>query len=121
MGERARQKAKRQRVNKGRVVFQLPTGVGRGGRVGLAVLHGGGGRVRRVHGRLGGVQVGLLLELADVLLVPDPLVAEPVGYLHEAERNRGGGCGEGEEGEGGGGAEESDVKQPHAPCTHRAV
>jgi hypothetical protein len=30
---------------------------------------------------LGGVGVGLLLRLADVLLVPDPLVAEPVRNL----------------------------------------
>lgn len=73
----------------------MPTRVGRGGRVGLAVLHGGGGRVRRVHGRLGGVQVGLLLELADVLLVPDALVAEPVGYLRERSRTERGGAGGG--------------------------
>lgn len=32
-------------------------------------------------GLLGGVEVGLLLRLADVLLVADALVAEPVGDL----------------------------------------
>lgn len=45
---------------------------------------GGLGRslsLRRPHGRLHGVEVGLLLELADVFLVADPLVAKPVGHL----------------------------------------
>lgn len=34
-------------------------------------------------GLLGGVEVGLLLRLADVLLVPDALVAEPIGHLRQ--------------------------------------
>lgn len=59
----------------------MPTGIGSGGGVGLAVLHSGGCSVCRVHGGLGGVQVGLFLKLADVFLVPDPFVPEPVGYL----------------------------------------
>lgn len=39
--------------------------------------------MRGSHGCLSGVQVGLLLELANVFFVADPLVAEPVGYLRE--------------------------------------
>lgn len=57
---------------------ELTGGVGGGGGVGLAAVgrHVGGAdrRPRRVH-------VGLLLELPDVLLVADPLVAEPVRHL----------------------------------------
>ena len=37
--------------------------------------------LRGHQGCLHGVDVGLLLELPDVLLVADPLVAEPVGNL----------------------------------------
>ncbi len=55
------------------------------------------------QGCLHGIEVGLLLELANVFLVADSFVAKPVGYL----------CGRAE----GGGAEESDVKQPQ----HRAL
>lgn len=53
-------------------------GVRSGGRVGLAAVsrHAGG-----ADGGLGGVHVGLLLELANVLLVSDSLVPKPVGYL----------------------------------------
>ena len=40
------------------------TGVGRGRRVGLAVLHGGGDGVGRVHRGLGGVKVRLPLSLS---------------------------------------------------------
>lgn len=64
----------------------VPTGVGRGGRVGLAVLHRGGCGVGRVYGGLGGVQVGLFLKLADIFLVADPFVAKPVGHLCGASR-----------------------------------
>lgn len=35
----------------------------------------------RHDGRLHGIDVGLLLELPDVLLVADSLVAKPVAYL----------------------------------------
>lgn len=56
-------------------VCELTGRVGGGGGVSLAAVgrHVGGAdrRPRRVH-------VGLLLELADVFLVPDSLVAEPV-------------------------------------------
>lgn len=54
--------------------------------------------MRGSHGCLSGIQVGLLLELANVFFVADPLVAEPVGYLRErrkekerGEKKRGGG------------------------------
>ena len=57
-----------------------------GGGVGLAVLHGGGHGVGCRYGGLGGVEVGLFLELADVFLVADSLVAEPVGDLREGHR-----------------------------------
>lgn len=67
---------------------RAPTGVGCGGRVGLAVLHGGGCSVGCVHGGLGSVQVGLFLKLADIFLVADPFVAEPVGYLCGESRGR---------------------------------
>lgn len=62
------------------------TRVGCGGRVGLTVLDGGGHCMRGSHGCLSCVQVGLLLELADVFFVTDPLVAEPVGYLRERQK-----------------------------------
>lgn len=78
----------------------LPTRVRRGRGVCLAVLRRNGCSLRRVDGGLGGIQVGLLLKLADVFLVPDALVAEPVGYLCERRAGEGGG------------AEESDIKQP---------
>lgn len=81
----------------------VPTGVGCGRGVGLAVLHCSGCSVCCIYSSLGGIQVGLFLKLADIFLVPDPFVAKPVGYL----------CGRAE----GGGAEESDVKQPQ----HRAL
>lgn len=35
----------------------------------------------RPKGRLHGVQIGLFLELPDVLLIANPLVAKPVGHL----------------------------------------
>lgn len=40
------------------------------------------------HCRLHGIKVGLLLELADVFLVSNSLVAEPVGDLCERENTR---------------------------------
>lgn len=59
-----------------------------GSSAGDGSLTGGVGGVRRVlallrgpQGGLHGVDVGLFLELADVLLVTDPLVAKPVGHL----------------------------------------
>lgn len=64
----------------------VPTRVGSGGGVGLAVLHCSGCSVRRIHSSLGGIQVGLFLKLADVFLVSDPFVAEPVGYLRVGDR-----------------------------------
>lgn len=39
-----------------------------------------------VHGRLRCVQVRLFLKLANVFLVPDSLVPEPVGYLEEGDK-----------------------------------
>lgn len=71
----------------GRVGSQRPvrTGVWRGGRVGLVVLHGCGYGVRGRHGCLCGIEVGFFLKLADILLVPDSFVAKPVGYLQSAE------------------------------------
>lgn len=44
--------------------------------------------MRGSHGCLSGIQVGLLLELADVFFVADPLVAEPVGYLRERRKEK---------------------------------
>lgn len=61
----------------------VPTGVGCGRGVGLAVLHCGGHCMRCCYCSLSSVQVSFFLELAYVLLVPDSLVAEPVGYLGE--------------------------------------
>lgn len=81
----------------------VPTGVGSGRGVGLAVLHCSRCSMRCIYSCLGGVQVGFFLKLADVFLVPDPFVAKPVGYLRGRAQ--------------GGGAEESDVKQPQ----HRAL
>lgn len=78
----------------------VPTGVRCGRGVRLAVLRCNGCSLCRIYSSLGGVQVGLLLKLADVFLVPDALVAEPVGYLCERRAEEGGG------------AEESDIKQP---------
>lgn len=76
----------------------VPTRVRCSRGVGLAVLHCSGCSMCRVYSSLGGVQVGFLLKLANIFLVADALVAEPVGYLRgRAQR---------------GGAEESDVKQP---------
>lgn len=75
----------------------MPTGVGCGRGVGLAVLHCSGCSVCRIYSSLGGIQVGFFLKLADIFLVPDPFVAKPVGYLRGRAE--------------GGGAEESDVKQ----------
>lgn len=71
----------------GRVGSERPvrTGVWRGGRVGLVVLHGCGYSVRSRHGCLCGIEVGFFLKLADILLVPDSFVAKPVGYLQSAE------------------------------------
>lgn len=65
-----------------------PTGVGCGRGVGLAVLHCSGCSVCCIYSGLGGIQVGLFLKLADIFLVPDPFVAEPVGYLCEHSRRR---------------------------------
>ena len=45
---------------------------------------GGPGGTGGAGGRPGGVHVGLLLRLDDVLLVADPLVAEPVTNLGSA-------------------------------------
>lgn len=78
----------------------VPTGVRCGRGVCLAVLRCHGCSLCCIHGGLGGVQVGLLLKLADIFLVSDALVAEPVGYLCERRAEEGGG------------AEESDIKQP---------
>lgn len=78
----------------------VPTGVRCGRGVRLAVLRCNGCSLCRIYSSLGGVQVGLLLKLADIFLVPDALVAEPVGYLCERRAGEGGG------------AEESDIKQP---------
>lgn len=57
------------------------TGIWRGGRIGLVVLHRCGHCVCGCHGCLGSVEVGFFLKLADILLVPDSFVAKPVGYL----------------------------------------
>lgn len=81
----------------------VPTGVRRGRGVGLAVLHCSSCSMGCVYSRLGSIQVGLFLKLADIFLVPDPFVAKPVGYLRGRAQ--------------GGGAEESDVRQPQ----HRAL
>lgn len=59
----------------------VPTGVGCGGGVGLAVLHRSSGSLCCVDGGLGGVQVSLFLKLSDIFLVANPFVAEPVGDL----------------------------------------
>ena len=40
-----------------------------------------GASLRHSHGRLGSVQRSLLLRLAYILLVPDPLIAKPVAHL----------------------------------------
>lgn len=65
--------------------LRVLTGVGCGRRVGLAVVYGGGYSMGGAHGGLGCVEVGLLLELSDILLVADPLVAKPVGYLRKGK------------------------------------
>lgn len=78
----------------------VPTGVRCGRGVCLAVLRCNGCSLCCVYSSLGGIQVGLLLKLADIFLVSDALVAEPVGYLCERRAKEGGG------------AEESDIKQP---------
>lgn len=65
-----------------------------GGGVGLVVLDGGSHGVRCSHGRLCRVEIGFLLELPNVLLVPDSLIAKPVGHLQwrEVARVRGTKC-----------------------------
>lgn len=59
------------------------TRIGCSGGVGLTVLHGSSHSMCCIHSSFGSIQIGLLLELADVLLVTDPLVAKPVRYLGE--------------------------------------
>lgn len=59
-----------------------------GGGVGLVVLDGRGHGVRCSHSRLCRIQIGFLLELPDVLLVPDSLIAKPVGHLQWREVGR---------------------------------
>lgn len=59
-----------------------------GGGVCLVVLDGRGHGVRCGHSRLCRVEVGFFLELPDVLLVPDSLIAKPVGHLQWREVGR---------------------------------
>lgn len=67
---------------------QVRTRVWGGGGVGLVVLDSRGHGVRCSHGRLCRVEIGFLLELPDVLLVPDSLIAKPVGHLQGTEVGR---------------------------------
>lgn len=78
----------------------VPTRVRCGRGVCLAVLRCNGCSLCCIYSSLGGIQVGLLLKLANIFLVSDALVAKPVGYLCKRRAEEGGG------------AEESDIKQP---------
>lgn len=59
-----------------------------GGGVCLVVLDGRGHGVRCGHSRLCCVEIGFFLELPNVLLVPDSLIAKPVGHLQRREVRR---------------------------------
>lgn len=85
------------------------TRIGCSGWVGLTVLHSSSYGMRCIHSSFGSIQIGLLLELANVLLVTDPLVAKPIRYLVE-KKKKGGGVGRGE-------GRVSDVKVDEALCT----
>lgn len=56
-----------------------------GGGVCLVVLDGCGHGVCCGHSRLCRVEIGFFLEFPDVLLVPDSLIAKPVGHLQWGE------------------------------------
>lgn len=55
---------------------------------GVQVRVRGGRRDGRGLRGFGGVQVGLLLRLRDILLIADTLVTEPVGHLRHAENTK---------------------------------
>lgn len=65
-----------------------PTRVGCGRGIGLTVLSCSGCSLCCIYSSLGSVQVGLFLKLADIFLVPDALVAKPVGYLCREEQEK---------------------------------
>lgn len=67
---------------------RVRTGVWCGGGVCLVVLDGRGHGMRCSHSRLCCVQIGFFLELPNVLLVPDSLIAKPVGHLQWREVRR---------------------------------